>query len=223
MEKSPSFINRAFNLRPGDFARGLPLFAYYLLVVSFYMMARVARDAMFLANFTKEQLPYADISVGLLAAFIVAPYIRAGYRASLRNLQMGSLVFFTVNLATFWWAFHFHNRIWLAAVFYVWVGVCGILAIAQVWILANFVWTTREAKRLFTLLGSGGIIGGSAGGFFAKWIAEKLGTDATLLFMSAFLLMCTVLIWIICKQNQTRQDESGSAGAEETPRNLMES
>ena len=24
-------INRIFNLRPGDFARGLPLFAYYFL------------------------------------------------------------------------------------------------------------------------------------------------------------------------------------------------
>src|ERR1700726_463714 len=103
MEKSVSFINRAFNLRPGDFARGLPLFAYYLLAVTFYMMARVARDAIFLATFKKEQLPYADISVALLAAFIIAPYIRAGLRMSLRNLQMGSLVFFAVNLATFWW------------------------------------------------------------------------------------------------------------------------
>src|SRR5207302_3692327 len=130
-------------------------------------------------------------SVAVLSAFILAPYIRAGYRASLRNLQIGSLLFFAANLGIFWWGFHFHNWIWLAAVFYVWVGICGILAIAQVWILANFVWTTREAKRLFALLGSGGIIGGSAGGFLAKWIAEKLGTDATLLFMSGFLLMCT--------------------------------
>ena len=35
MEKSASFISRIFNLRPGDFARGLPLFAYYLLIVTF--------------------------------------------------------------------------------------------------------------------------------------------------------------------------------------------
>ena len=38
-----SFIGRVFNLRPGDFARGLPLFAYYLLIVTFYQMARLAR------------------------------------------------------------------------------------------------------------------------------------------------------------------------------------
>ena len=223
MEKSASFINRLFNLRPGDFARSLPLFGYYLLTVSFYMMARVSRDAIFLANFTSKQLPYADMSVALLSAFIIAPYIRAGYRASLRNLQMGSLLFFAVNLGIFWWGFHFHNWTWLAAVFYVWVGICGILAIAQVWTLANFVWTTREAKRLFALLGSGGIIGGSAGGFLAKGIAEKWGTDATLLFMSAFLVICAALIWLVCGQNQTGRDENNPIEAGETPRNLIES
>jgi ATP/ADP translocase len=102
MEKSISFINRIFNLRPGDFVRALPLFAYYLLIVTFYMMARVARDAIFLDHFSKEQLPYADICVALAAAFIVAPYIQAGYRMSLRNLQIGSLSFFAANLLAFW-------------------------------------------------------------------------------------------------------------------------
>jgi AAA family ATP:ADP antiporter len=222
MERSISFINRIFNLRPGDFVRALPLFAYYLLIVTFYMMARVARDAIFLDHFSKEQLPYADICVALAAAFIVAPYIQAGYRMSLRNLQIGSLTFFAANLLAFWWGLHFHRWAWMATVFYVWVGICGILAIAQVWTLANFVWTTREAKRLFALLGSGGIIGGSLGGFLAKGIAERLGTDATLLFMVAFLMICTVLIRIIWKQKQTAAEEPTSV-SHETPRNLRQS
>jgi len=216
-------INRIFNLRPGDFTRGLPLFLYYLLTVTFYIMARVARDAIFLANFKKEQLPYADMSVALLSAFIVAPYIRAGYRASLRNLQVGSVLFFAFNLAFFWWGFHFHNWSWLAAAFYIWVGVCGILAIAQVWTLANFVWTTREAKRLFAMLGSGGIIGGSAGGFLSKLIAEKLGTDAALLCMAGFLVICAVLIWRICAQNRTKHDGNAQTEEQEKPRTLIDS
>src|SRR5262245_59864506 len=136
MEKSTSFINRVFNLRPGDFARGLPMFAYYLLIVSFYMVARVARDAIFLDHFTKEQLPYADMAVALSAAFVIAPYIRLGSRVSLRNLQVASLLFFSANLIGFWWGLHFEKWGWLAPIFYVWVGVCGILCIAQVWTLA---------------------------------------------------------------------------------------
>jgi len=153
----------------------MPLFLYYLLIVSFHMMSRVARDAIFLDHFGKEHLPYADVSVALLAAIVVAPYIRAGSKYSLEKLQIRSLLFFAVNLFGFWWGLHFHHGwTWLAPLFYVWVGVCGVLTIAQVWTMANFVWTTREAKRLFTLLGSGGIIGGTAGGFLSKWIAENL-------------------------------------------------
>src|SRR2546426_2893274 len=92
MNKSASFINRLLGLRSGELARGLPLFAYYFLIVTFYMMARIARDAIFLDHFNREQLPYADMSVAVMAAFILAPYIRTGYKVSLRNLQMGSLL-----------------------------------------------------------------------------------------------------------------------------------
>src|SRR2546421_7189433 len=200
MNSTHSFINRAFNLRPGDFSRSLPLFAYYLLIITFYILGRVARVAIFLDHFKAIQLPYADISVALLAGFIIAPYIRAGRRVSVQNLQTGSPLLFSVNVAGFWWGVHFHNLAWLAKVFFVWVGVCGVLAVAQVWMLANAVWTTREAKRLFGLLGSGGIIGGSVGGFLAKKIASRFGTDAILLVMAALLPICAVLVRVIWKQ-----------------------
>src|SRR5260370_34704148 len=163
------------------------------------------------------------MSVAVLAACIVAPYIRAGRRASLANLQTGSLLFFSLNLVGFWWGLHFRNWAWLAAVFYVWVGICGILAWAQVWTLANFVWTTREAKRLFGLLGSGGIIGGTAAGFLAKGIALRFGTDATLLFSAGLLFICAVLVRIIWKQKQDTPDESERTDVQESPRNLVES
>src|SRR5215471_12007521 len=222
MERSASYISRIFHLRPGDFAKGLPLFCYYFLIVMFYTMARVARDAICLDHFSSAQLPYADMSIGVLAGFVLAPYIRAGSRTSLRTLQIYSLLFFDLNLIAFWWGFHFHTWTWLAAVFYVWVGICGILSVAQVWTLANFVWTTREAKRLFAMLGSGGIIGGSIGGFWAKQIVKRLGTNAMLLFMAGLLAMCTALIWIIWEQRTARTHET-AADDSQTPRNLLAS
>jgi ATP:ADP antiporter, AAA family len=222
MEKSLSFINRIFNLRPGDVASGLPLFAYYLLIITFYVMGRVARVAIFLDHFKTVQLPYADLSVAIVASFVIAPYIRLGRRVSLSNLQTGCLLFFFANLIVFWWGIHFQNWAWLSAGFYTWVGICSVLTVAQVWTLANFVWTTREAKRRFSLLASGGIIGGSAGGFLANWIARHLGTDAMLLCMASILLVCVVLIRIIWKQKQEAPEEAATDNSE-TPRTLMDS
>jgi AAA family ATP:ADP antiporter len=216
-------INRIFNLRPGDFARGLPLFAYYFLIITFYQIGRVARVAIFLDHFKPAQQPYADMSVALLGGFIIALYIRTGRRLSLRGLQLGSLLFFAANLVALWWGLQFYKSAWLAPVFYFWVGVCGILAVAQVWTLANFVWTTREAKRLFGVFGSGGIIGGSFGGFFGAWIALRYGAESILLFMAGFLLICAVLVPIIYKQKRVDSNEPNSTDSEESPRNLAES
>jgi AAA family ATP:ADP antiporter len=215
-------VNRVFNLRPGDFSRGVPVFTYYLLIITFYMMGRVARDAIFLDHYKAVQLPYADMSVAFSAMFLVALYIRAGRVFSLPNLQTGSLLFFSLNLVGFWWGLHVQHWGWLAPVFYVWLGICGILSVTQVWTLANFLWTTREAKRLFGLLGSGGILGGIAGGFLAKAIALRLGTEAMLLVMTALLLACAALVPIIWKQQAEEHTEQADAN-HGRPKTLVES
>src|SRR5438552_1667512 len=200
MEKSASFISRIFNLRSGDIARGLPLFAYYFLVISSYGMGRTARDSIFLDQFKAVQLPYADIAVAALVGFIVAAYIRLGHRMSLRNLQLGTLVVFSLSYFGFWWALHTTNWIWISPTLYVWVGIYGVVAVTQVWTMANFVWTTREAKRLFGILGSGGIAGGIAGGFLTKWMAPRFGTESILLVIGTFAEISAVLVLIIWRQ-----------------------
>lgn len=143
------WINRVFNLRPGDFGRGLPMFGYYFLIISSYIMGQVARDALFLDQFKAVQLPYADIATAGLVGIIVAFYIRLGRLFGLRNLLVSSLLFYTTNVMALWLAMHYYKWVWLSPFLYVWVGIFGVLATAQVWTLANFVWTTREAKRLF--------------------------------------------------------------------------
>src|SRR2546427_5356971 len=89
MDKSASFINRVLNLRSGELVRGLPLFGYYFLVITFYMMARVARDAIFLDSFNREQLPYADMAVAGFPSFLPAPHLPAGFKGNLPNLSIG--------------------------------------------------------------------------------------------------------------------------------------
>ena len=53
---------------------------------------------------------------------------------------------------------------------YVMVGVLSALIPSQVWTVAGSVLTTRQAKRLFALIGSGGILGAALGGTLTGWI-----------------------------------------------------
>src|SRR5215471_14510422 len=222
MEKSVSFINRIFNLRPGDLSRGLPLFAYYFLIISSYGMGRTVRASLFLERFKAVQLPYADIAIAALVGFIVALYIRLGRRVNLRNLQVATLALFALSFFGFWWGSYRHDFVWLSPTLYIFVGIFGVVAVMQVWTMANFVWTTREAKRLFGVLGSGGIAGGIVGGFMTKWMAPRFGTESLLLLICTFVAASAVLVVLIWKQ-QAAVDESQTAATEASPQNLFES
>ncbi len=207
-------INRVFSLRPGDFRRGLPLFLYYFLIITFYMFGRSARDSIFQHSFPSTRLPYADIAVAILSSGFIAPYLRAARSANLRNLQVGALLLFAAMLPLLWWGVHVQQSRLAAAMLYVWVGVCGILAVSQVWMLANAVWTTREAKRLFSILGSGGIVGGIVAGFLTAAIAKSLGTDAILLVMSGIVLACVPIVPVVWREHLSsggRETEDGPA------------
>jgi HEAT repeat protein len=122
----------------------------------------------------------------------------------------------------FWWSIHTEGWVWLSPTLYVWVGIFGVIAVTQVWTIANFVCTTREAKRLFAMLGSGGIAGGIAGGFLTKWMAPKFGTESLLLLIAAFVALAAGLVVIIWKQRPVVEDPDAVA-ANEGPRNLFES
>ncbi len=59
-----------------------------------------------------------------------------------------------------------------------------MLAPTQVWTLANDVLTTRQAKRLFGLVGSGAIAGFIFGGFLTRQLVGRFGAESALLAMA---------------------------------------
>lgn len=206
------FIERLLNLRRGDFDRGFLLFLYLFFVLTSYMVGKVARDALFLDKFKATQLPYADLAAAAMVGVAVALYVRIGRRLTLRVLLIGSLLFFSSNAILFWFFARFHRFEWLYPLVYVWVSIFGVLAPAQVWTLANYVLTTREAKRVFGLVGSGAIAGAIFGGFFSKSVSEISITEDLLLGMGVFLIACAFLVFLIYRREQAASvpDEEGA-------------
>ena len=181
-------------IRPGEVGRGLLLFTYLGLVIGSFVVGKSARDALFLSTFSPLQLPYVDIAVAVLVSVWVSLYIRAGRYVSLRSILAGSLALFAGSCLVFWYLARYHNAPWVLPVMYIWIGMFGVIAPAQVWTLANYVLTTREAKRLFALIGSGAIVGATLGGFIVQRTAMAYGTESTLVGMAIALLACIVLV-----------------------------
>jgi ATP:ADP antiporter, AAA family len=207
------WIERALNVHPGDLGRGTLLCSCLFLIISSYVTGKVARDALFLARFQAVQLPYADIASAVLVGFVVVGYVYLSRRVSLRALLVGSQLFFAANCALFWALAHYYHLTWLFPIFYVWVGIFGVLAPTQVWTLANYALTTREAKRIFGMVGGGAIAGWIFAGFFSKTVAKAFGTESLLLGMALLLLTCSLLMFLMWQTGQVEAGDPEEASA----------
>jgi AAA family ATP:ADP antiporter len=207
-------LERLLQLGRGDLRRGALLFTYLFLVIGSYVVGKAARDALFLDRFAAIQLPYADIAIAVLVGFAVAAYVRVGRRTGLRDLQIVTLLFLAANAVGFWWLARFSGWPWTFPIFYIWVGIYGVLAPVQVWTLANYALTTREAKRLFGLVGSGAIAGWICGGAVTRLFADRHGTESLLLAMAVALVACAGVVAAIWRE-RGRQAEGGAARPEE--------
>src|SRR2546428_7090359 len=221
------WIERALNVHPGDLGRGTLLCACLFLVISTYKIGGVAGAALFLSRFHARQLAYADISSALLVALIVAGYVIIARRGPLPSLLVGSMLFLASNCFLFWFLAHYYSGLpWLFPAFYIWVKMFGVLAATQIWTLANYVLTTREAKRVFGMVGGGAIAGWIFAGFFSKIVAKNFGTESLLLGMALFLLICTGLIVLIWRSGQVAVGGThgmAEGSAETGPRKLFDS
>lgn len=195
-----SLAERALGLNGRELRRAFPIFLYLFLTMASSVASKAARDALFLDRYRAIDLPYVDIAIAVLVGMAASAYIWFGYRTNLRNLQVGSLSFFAVTALGFWsWAaVASYESGALFIVIYIWVGVFSVLAPSQVWTLANYVLTTREAKRSFGFIGGGAILGWIVGGFATRTAVSRFGTESMLLFVALALFLCAglvVLIW----------------------------
>ncbi len=190
-------VGRLLDLSEDELRRAWPLFAYLFLTMSGTVASKATRDALFLDRYRAVDLPYADIAIAGLVGLAVSLYIRASRWLPVRRLQMGSLLFFAANCLTFWLLSRAGvggGGLFIAI--YLWVGVFSVLAPAQVWTLANFVLTTREAKRGFGFIGSGAILGWIVGGFATRVTAAWLGTETLLLWVAGSLVLSAGLVHV---------------------------
>jgi AAA family ATP:ADP antiporter len=219
-----SLAQRLFGLSRSELARALPLFAYLFLVMSGSVASKAARDALFLDRFRAIDLPYVDIAIAVIVGLVAGIYIRAGERTNLRNLQVGSLAAFAASALLFWWLIvgPQPDSGALFIVIYVWVGVISVIVPTQVWTLANYVMTTREAKRAFGFVGGGAILGWIVGGLATNVLVSRFGTAATLVWAAITFAISAGLVWSIWKHRPAHVTDD-AAGVGLAPRSYTES
>jgi AAA family ATP:ADP antiporter len=193
-------VRRFLDVRPGE---GLPVlltFVYIAVVVASFLLAKPIRQGLVLHQYGAHGLVYLYAAVPAVLALFVPIYTRIAARFGPRSVTVGTLAFFGLNALLFWYAFRFYPARVLPAVFFVWVHCLGVIAPVQAWSFANSLFDTRQAKRLFGLVGSGASLGAIAGGVLARFLVGPVGGTVNLMIVLALLLFGAAAIVMVANQ-----------------------
>ncbi len=170
-------------------------------------------DALFFLRFGVDYLPYMFMALGVLTSFIGLSYATGMGRfdrgAYLSALLFGAAVVLLVERAAIWanpftfGAAAIQSGRGTAALYpVVWltVYILNVLLSVLLWNVAGQVCDARQAKRLFSLFASAGILGGVLGNLLTGLLAQTLGTENLLVLYGALLLVGFALITAIARQ-----------------------
>ncbi|MEO5989028.1 MAG: Npt1/Npt2 family nucleotide transporter, partial [Candidatus Eisenbacteria bacterium] len=183
-------------LEPQEWRRLLLMGALVAILLCAYTIAKVLRDALFLAHFGALALPYAYLGVALASAgFVWIETALARRFTRLASARFTQYLAIACSVAAA--LLYPQNKYWTTAVFYVWTGSQAMMLLPHFWMLALDVWDSRRARVVFPLLAGCGLLGGLAGGAFAGWtnpLVQRVGLMWTLplLLLAAHLLTLVI-------------------------------
>jgi AAA family ATP:ADP antiporter len=189
-------------IREGEVLRAFLMFSYIFIIITSLQILKPVRNSLFLTRFGVSQLPYVYLLVGVVVGVIIFLYTRFA-----RKIRLGRLVSYSLIVSiTILLLFRIllsgdHRSGFLAYAFYIWVETYGVILTAQFWLLTNFVFDAREARRLFGFVGAGAITGGIAGGYLTKWIVPATGTINLILICCVLLSCCLFILRIVWIRN----------------------
>lgn len=147
--------------------------AIFLLMVAYYVLKTI-REPWILASGSAELKAYAS-AVQAAALIVVLPlFSYAVLRFDTKKLVLGLSLAFFVCLELFF--FGARANIGLGFVFYVWVGIFSLSAIALFWSVANDAFDKTTGERLFPFvtlgMTAGPVVGSKLGGLLFGWEFE---------------------------------------------------
>ncbi|MEJ2522451.1 MAG: Npt1/Npt2 family nucleotide transporter [Gammaproteobacteria bacterium] len=218
-QEQHSLIERCLSvftrLRPGE-GRSLVIFTLYgfLLMVSYYVLKTI-REALILVKFSAEVRSYAVGTIALLLLFLIPVYGVIFRHTSKITLVRWITAFFAANLVVFW--LMARSGMEIGFIYFVWVGIFGVMMVAQFWAFATDSYNVKAGQRLFPFIMVGAAAGALGGSQLARLLTGTLGMSAAdVLLVGAILLAATLLFGGLARnaipENSRAVDETDESG-----------
>jgi len=188
-------LHWALPATPAERLVSLWAFGYFFMLLAGYYVLRPLRDQMGIAGGVKA-LPWMFV-----ATFVTLLALQPIYGALVKKLPRRWFIaivyqFFVANLALFWLLLTLDvSTVVVARVFFVWVSVFNLFAVAVFWSLMADLFTSEQGKRLFGFIGAGGTAGSLLGPLITIGLSVPFGPTNLLLIAIVFLELAVFCVY----------------------------
>lgn len=195
--KSNNGVLRLFvDVKKNEIEPALLFFSFWFLVILVFQTLRPLKKGLFVDSLGAYVELYAKLSNIAVAMLAVIAFTAIYNRLGSRRLITVLCGFFAVALALFAaalaggppgaltnWAFYLFGDAWST----VWV--------TTFWAYLNEMTQTEQSKRLYGLIGGGGVIGGLVGAVVVWQLVRPLGAPTLLIGCAALTVLVGLLVW----------------------------
>lgn len=174
-----------FDVRQGELGRTVFVSLYLLFILLAYYILKPVSRALFLNKFDLDKVPLLYMLLAPAGGAMAFLYSRLTLTASLKTAVSAASAF--AILMTVSMGYLLYTRWdWVFYAFNIWVSMFSIMMVTQGWVIASNVFTAREAKRLYGILGLGAVTGAFLGGTYTKQAVQLVGENNLILTSAAF-------------------------------------
>lgn len=170
---------------------------FFLIILALYQLKPASRS-LFIESLGAEKLPYIWIATAVTMGAFITYYHRLVARYNRFHVVLGTCLSISGLLVVFRMLLNGSNPL-IAACFYVFVDILGVVLVEQFWSLTNSIYTTREGKSWYGIVGTGGLVGGVAGGWAAAMLIKHTPLQTPDLLITAAVIITLIfgLTWVM--------------------------
>ncbi len=191
-------IRKVFDVRKGEFPVAILLFGFFFLVIAVFQMLRPLKKGLLIEHYGAHLELYAKLGNIVVAGIAVTVFTYLYNRLPRQRLIYTLCLFF---IGCFLWLTYALNDSSALAIwsFYLLGDLVTTVMVAGFWAYATDLATPDQAKRLFGVIGGGGIIGGFAGISLTRILLQELGMSGLLLLAAGLMGMVILATYLIEK------------------------
>jgi len=207
------------NVHPGEGRQISSLSGLYFILVMAFIFLQATTFGLFIAEFGSKSLPYAYLSIAVLASLVAFLYLRISERIPFNRLLYLNLGFLALMCTVFRLGLATPLRRSFIFLLPFWFQTLINLVNLVVWPLAGRLFDLRQAKRLFTLVLSGSWLSNVLGGFIIAPLVGRLGADNLLVISIVLIIASFFLLRAILRAfpDQSKPEQSRSRTAVPSP------